>query len=158
MFETTVKHFVYDFCIGIVFEKWQSNFVSLDGKSPKIGDFFTRISHMMSDEHYYGCKVKNVVKKTTKDGQPYHLVYITYSSSGGVAVEEWEEEINEFLEENDINLDEFDSDSDEESDEPESDYDIIDDELEELMNDEDIEYMEYPDMICLNSLYYVFYK
>ncbi len=78
MFETTVKHFVYDFCIGLVFDKWKDNFVSASGDMPKVGDIFNRISHMMEDEHYYKCKVRNVVPKHTKDGKPYCLVYLNY--------------------------------------------------------------------------------
>ena len=153
MFETTVKHFVYDFCIGLVFDRWQSNFVSANGDIPKIGDYISRVSHVMADEHYYGCQVKNVITKTTKDGQPYFLAYVDYSSSKGIAIDEWEEEVAEYLDENEIDI------SPEALGEYEDDeYDIIEEDLDNLLNDEEIEFMEYPDMICLNSLYYVFYK
>ena len=60
------------------------------------------------------------------------------------------DEINEYLDENDIHIDETELDD--------SDYEIIEENLDEIMNDEEIEYMEYPDMICINSLYYVFHK
>jgi len=164
MFETTVKHFVYDFCIGLVFDKWKDNFVSASGDMPKVGDIFNRISHMMEDEHYYKCKVRNVVPKHTKDGKPYCLVYLNYETSSGIAVQEWEDEISEYLTEHNINIDELDEidelidDADLYIDDELDEYDIVDEELEAMMNDEEIEYMEYPDMICLNSLYYAFYK
>ena len=159
MFETTVKHFVYDFCIGLVFDRWKNNFVSASGDMPKVGDVFTRISHIMADEHYYNCKINNVVNKHTKDGQPYCLVYLNYQTSSGIAVEEWEDEVNEYLEEHNIDINDIDINAElDDDDDGYDEYDIIDDELEELMNDEEIEYMEYPDMICINSLYYAFYK
>lgn len=157
MFETTVKHFVYDFCIGLVFDKWKDNFVSASGDIPKLGDMFTRISHIIEDEHYYDCKVRNVINKHTRDGQSYSLVYLNYQSSSGMAVKAWEEEVNEYLEENNIDISDVDMSEDYIDDEYDN-YEIIDDEIEELMNNEEIEYMEYPDMICINTLYYVFYK
>lgn len=149
MFETTVKHFVYDFCIGLVFDKWNDNFVNSPSGIPKAGDYISRVSHIFADEHYYDCIVKKVLKKESKDGQEYFLVYIDYQRSEGVAIDEWEEEVSEFLAENDIDI---------EDDEEYDDYEIIHENLDEIMNDEEVEFMEYPDMICLNSLYYVFYK
>ena len=150
MFETIAKHFVYDFCIGLVFDKWNDNFVSAVGDVPKVGDYLSRVSHVISDEHYYGCVVKNVLNKTTTDGHPYFLVYIDYKSSQGVAIDEWQEEISEYLDQHDIKLDESELGDDE--------YEIVEENLDEIMNDEEIEYMEYPDMICINSLYYVFHR
>ena len=155
MFETTVKHFVYDFCIGLVLDKWNSAFAKKSGEVPKIGDFIGRISHVFADEHYYDCVVKNVITKETKDGQPYLLVYIDYQRSEGDAIDEWEEEINDYISENDIKLEDN---EDNDEDYIEDSYEVVHENLDELMNDEEVEFMEYPDMICLNSLYYVFYK
>jgi hypothetical protein len=102
--------------------------------------------------------VKNVLERVTAEGQKYHLIYVDYLRSSGNAIDEWEEEVADYLEENGIVLDE---DGDEEyfdDDLGDEDYDVFQEQINELMNDEEVEFMEYPDMICLNSLYYVFYK
>lgn len=154
MFDTVVKHFVYDFCITIVFDKLHTNFGGSNSEIPKKGDFISRVSHIVSDEHYYDCVVKDVIDRVTEEGLRYHLIYLDYQRSGGSAIDGWEEEISEYLEENNIILDD-DEDEDDEDDENDG---IFDENIEELMNDSEVEFLEYPDMICLNSLYYLFYK
>ena len=149
MFETAVKHFIYDFCIGVIFDKIKYNLQCVSNKVPTAGDFLKRISHIYADEHYYDCIVKNVLKRTSKSGKDYFLVYVDYQYAQGTAVEEWEEEVNEYLVENDIQVDDNQKDDE---------YEVIDENIEGLMNDEEVEFMEYPDMICLNSLYYIFYR
>lgn len=151
MFETTVKHFVYELCIGLIFDNLKYNFRHSSNEVPKKGDFIKRVSHIHADEHYYDCIVKNVFLKKSQTGEDYFLVYLDYQYSDGTAVEEWEEEVSEYLAENDISIDEEDIDD-------ESDYEVVQENLDGLMNDEEVEFMEYPDMICLNSLYYIFYR
>lgn len=157
MFDTVLKHLVYDFCIGLVFDKLNTNFGGVNSEIPKKGDFIGRISHIVSDEHYYECVIKDVIDKTTTEGQRYHLIYVDYRRSGGSAIDGWEEEVSEYLDENNIILDE-EGESEYLGDDGDEDDDMFDENIEELMNDEDVEFLEYPDMICLNSLYYVFYK
>ena len=63
MFETTVKHFVYELCIGLIFDNLKYNFIHSSNEVPKKGDFIKRVSHIHADEHYYDCIVKNVFLK-----------------------------------------------------------------------------------------------
>jgi hypothetical protein len=151
MFDTALKHFIYDFCITLIFDKWKDSFGCNKVDGLKVGDYISRISHAWEDEHYFGCVVKNIITKTTLAGEPYFLAFIDYESSKGVAIDEWQDEVSEYLEENGIDIDDLEDDENIE-------YDITDENLKEYMNDEEVEFMEYPDMICINSLYYVFHQ
>ena len=160
MLKTAVKYFIFDYCIKLLFDRWSINFNNTTISKPKVGDFIRQISHISSDEHYYNCIIKNVVSKITKNGDIYYMVYFTYSTSNGDSINEWREEMNEYLD-NDEYLDElaqYIKDENIDISELGDDISSIEKDISNLINDEDVEYMEYPDMICINSMYYNFFQ
>jgi len=153
MFKIVFKHFIYDFCIDMLFNRIISNFKSTRStKFPKVGEFYSRISHVDNNEHYFNCIIKNIERRINKNKEPYHLVYIRYEYCNGDIFEDddWaEEELENYF----YNID------DEEIEEFEEELREAGKSYKEWYDNDAIESIEVDnDEICFNSNYYVFYK
>ncbi len=141
MIKIALKHFLYELSIDILFNKLIQNFNALTDESiPKKGDFIKRASHIYGDEHYYNCVVKNV-ETCGSSIDSYHIVYLTYESSSGADLDELYYNDEELIEDED-------------------DMVMIDSTqtLADLIDKEDLEFVEGDGYIVLNSKYYVFHR
>lgn len=140
MIKTTLKHFFYDISIDLLFNKLIDNFNVIDSNQiPRVGDFYKRASHIYGDEHYYNCVVKRVDVRGESDN-PYHIICLTYEYSTG------------------FDLDEFYNDSDMFDDEDEMIMIETSQTLADLVDAEDLEFVEGDGYIVLNSKYYTFHQ
>jgi len=106
MLQVFIKHFIYDFCIKVFFDKIKANFrtVALH-RLPRVGEFLSKISHRYDDEHYYNCVIKSTQKQTNDQKETYYIVELNYQYSDGSVFEgvdvhssdddEYEEEMEE---------------------------------------------------------------
>lgn len=139
MIKIALKHFLYELSIDILFNKLIQNFnASNDDSVPKVGDFIKRASHIYGDEHYYNCVVKSVETRGAS-AEPYHIVSLTYEFSSGADLDELYYNDEEMLEDEDDML-------------------MIDSTqtLADLIDREDLEFVEGDGYIVLNSKYYTF--
>ena len=122
MLKVCIKHFIYDFCINVFFDRLKANFNTvLLSRVPRAGDFLSKISHKYDDEHYYNCTINSVKQYTNEKKETYYLIELGYQSCNGTVFKE---------------------------DDPENDDDLYDDgdtdddgltDYERLLNDEDID-------------------
>lgn len=154
-----IKYFVADLCVDAFFNQIFTNFKVNDPAStaiPKIGDFFSKVSHNLYHEIYYNCHVVDVEKISTASGNGY-IVYFKYTS-----------------------CDSEDDDSPDDLEQYIKDMgdDITDEELEQLMaeseatddtyyddDDDDVDYDDVdlvatddPKVVGASTLYFTFYK
>lgn len=102
MLKVCFKHFIYDFCIDLIFRRIKSNFntAAITG-IPKKGEYLSKISHKEDDEHYYNCIVKNVRRRVNSLGKKYYVIDITYGLCDGAVFDDmdWlEDQMNDKLE------------------------------------------------------------
>lgn len=153
MVKIAVKHFVYDFCIDLIFKRIVSNFNSnrITGL-PKKGEFYSRVSHNTDDEHYHNCVVTEVEKRINKYKESYYLVTVAYEYWDGEIFEddEWiEEELEDYIEDMD---EEEKAELDEEIQENNSDFKVWHDNYR-------VEATEVEEgLICVNYSFYSFYR
>jgi len=145
MIDLVLRHAIYDVCLDVMFNKINFNLFAGKRAVPKVGDYFTRVSHVTLDEHYFGCIITEVIQKVSQNGDEFHMVYFTYNSSEGVDLEDWRQEIEEMEElyendEDDEILDEEDDGFDDE-DEDDSEFEL---------------YMLEEDSVGVNAWYYIF--
>lgn len=122
MLKVCIKHFIYDFCINVFFDRLKANFNTiLLSRVPRAGDFLSKISHKYDDEHYYNCTINSVKKYNSDQKETYYIIELCYQSCNGTVFKE---------------------------DDPENDDDLYDDgdtdddgltDYERLLNDEDID-------------------
>jgi len=103
MFKIAVKHFLYDFCIDLIFKSIKANFNNnTSNKFPKVGEYYSRVSHKYDDENYRNCIVKGVEKRINKSNENYYLIHIKYEYTSGKIFndDEWaEDKLNEYFDE-----------------------------------------------------------
>jgi hypothetical protein len=148
MIDLAVRHYVYDLCLGIVFDKLNLNLVKAEG-IPKAGQYYSRISHVVEDEHYYGCVITDVERRHTTD-HDFYIVYFRYQKRDGQDLQNWLDEMSE--------VDElYKKQADGTLEEEESEM-IEMFELDELMTEDDeVELFEYEDQVGVSSVYYTFH-
>jgi hypothetical protein len=152
MIDLAVRHYVIDFCINILFDKFNSNLMLSDNGLPKVGQFFTRISHVIDAEHYYGCYITDVEHRNNEQGAEYYIIYFTYQTSDGDDLQDWLEEMEEIERINSsYESGELSEDDIEYLEEVGIDIGEV-----EIDDDDEIELYQYEDQVGVNSYYYSF--
>ena len=160
MLEITLKHYVYDACIGIVFSNLIRNMQTDLTGVPKLGEFYSTVSHVNLNEVYHNCIVQDVEIRVSPEGRKFFMVYITYEYANGIDYDEWQEDIADLEE-----LASEEGESEIEVDEDGNTWGVAysagefpddDDDLD--MNSDTIEIVQLADMIAVNTLYYTFQK
>lgn len=147
MLKVCIKHFIYDFCIKVFFDKVKSNFRSVIlRRVPRVGECLAKVSHRYDDEHYYNCTIRNVQKHTSDKKETYYIINLKYQSSGG-----------KVFQESDDNEDE-DYDDEYDVDDWEALTDDFDKDAEKLLNEGELDAIDRETYLSIRYERYVFFK
>lgn len=159
MLKVCFKHFIYDLCIDIIFNRIKANFnTATINRVPVKGEYLSKISHKYDDEHYYNCVVKNVEERINNVGKEYHVIDVTYELCDGRVFDDMEWLENQMNDQMDSILTEEDyAEYIDEKEEFDGYFDEVEKDYGKLLDDNDTDAIERRDVLSLKyELYYFF--
>ena len=156
-----IKYFVADLCIDAFFNQIFTNFKVNDPPNtaiPKIGDFYSKVSHNLYHEIYYNCHVVDVEKITTMTSDTGYIIYFKYGECESED-EDAPESLEQYIKDmgDDLTDDELEElMAEEESTDSELYYDDDDDDVD--YDDVDLVATDDPNVVGASTLYFTFYK
>ena len=83
MVSAAIKYVIGEICINAFFDRVFENFnTELVTDIPRVGDFYSRISHKYEEETFYDCYVENIEQVLDKDGVATgeHMIFIKFKT------------------------------------------------------------------------------
>ena len=162
MVDVAIKYIVADLCIDAFFNQVFSNFKISDPpvtSVPKIGDFYSKVSHNLYHEIYYNCHVVDVEKVMTTSAGTGYIVYFKYASCDSED-EDMPEDLEQYIKSMGDDLTDEELEELMAEDEAAGDDNIYDDEDDEDVDYDDVDLVatDDPNVVGASTIYFTFYK